>query len=102
MAICELTGKRPQVKRLVSHSNIKTKTKANPNVQHKRFFSPTLKKMIRLYASTAAIKSMDHMGGFDRYLLSLNEDALSPRALKVRQALSAKKANEAKIAVKGA
>ena len=33
MPQCELTGKKPVVKNLVSHSNIKTKSRALPNVR---------------------------------------------------------------------
>jgi large subunit ribosomal protein L28 len=84
MAICEISGKRPRVKNLVSHSNIKTKKRANPNVQSKNLYSMSLGKMVRLAVSTSAIKSVDHVGGLDRYLLKQKTEVLSPRALKVR------------------
>ncbi|MCZ0932304.1 MAG: bL28 family ribosomal protein, partial [Oligoflexia bacterium] len=50
MAFCELSGKRTKVKNLVSHSNIKTKSKAFANIQSKRFFSLQLKKSFQFKA----------------------------------------------------
>ena len=57
MSRCELTGKSPVVKNLVSHSNIKTKSKALPNVQRKRIFSKTLNAMVRLYLATSTLRA---------------------------------------------
>jgi large subunit ribosomal protein L28 len=37
---CEVCGKKPQVGNLVSHSNIKTKRRFNPNLQSVRHQSP--------------------------------------------------------------
>ena len=62
MSRCELSGKRPMVKNLVSHSNRKTKSKASPNVQSKRLFSKYLDSFVRLQVATKSIKDMEHMG----------------------------------------
>lgn len=90
MSRCELTGKRPMVKNLVSHSNRKTKTKSNPNVQSKRLFSRSLDEMVRLQVATKAIKDMEHMGGLDAFILSLSEEKLSPRAIEIRNRIKRK------------
>ena len=84
MSRCELTGKRPMVKHLVSHSNRKTKSKANPNVQSKRLFSKYLDLFVRLQVATKAIKDMEHMGGFDNFILNQDEEKLSQKALNVK------------------
>lgn len=84
MSRCELTGKAPVVKNLVSHSNIKTKKRALPNVQKKRIFSKVLNQMVRLQVATSAIRDMEHMGGFDNYIIKQNDKTLSPRALAVK------------------
>ncbi len=84
MSRCELTGKGPVVKNLVSHSNIKTKSTAQPNVQRKRMFSRALNQMVRLYVATSAIRDMEHVGGFDTFILNQKDDALSVRALDIR------------------
>ena len=81
MSRCELSGKGPVVKNLVSHSNIKTKSVAQPNVQRKRIFSKTLNQMVRLYMATSTIRDMEHTGGFDQYILNQNDGVLSKRAV---------------------
>lgn len=90
MSRCELTGKGPVVKNLVSHSNIKTKSTAQPNIQQKRIFSRTLNQLVSLKISTHAIRSMEHKGGFDTYILQQNDGSLSPRALEVKKRIQRK------------
>ena len=84
MARCELTGKGPKAEHLVSHSNIKTNIFTMPNVQKKRIFSQALGRFIRLSVSTAALRNMEHSGGFDTYLLRQCDCCLSPRARKIK------------------
>jgi large subunit ribosomal protein L28 len=95
MSRCEVTGKSPVVKNLVSHSNIKTKSTAQPNVQKKRIFSRVLNQMVRLQIATSALRDMEHMGGFDTFILNQDDKVLSKRALEVknriRRKMSAKK-----------
>ncbi len=96
MSRCEITGKSPVVKNKVSHSNIKTKTIAMPNVQKKRIFSKTLNQMVRLQIATSALRDMEHMGGFDTFILNQDEKALSPRALDVKNRIRRKMASKKK------
>lgn len=84
MSRCELTGKGPVVKNLVSHSNIKTKSTAMPNVQRKRIFSKTLNSMVRLYMATSTLRDLEHVGGFDQFILNQPEEKMSRRALEVK------------------
>lgn len=84
MSRCELSGKGPVVKNLVSHSNIKTKFKAQPNIQYKQLFSNTLNRMVRLQIATSTIRSIEHNGGFDTYILNRSDKTLSKRALEVK------------------
>ena len=90
MPRCELSGKGPVVKNLVSHSNIKTKSTAMPNIQKKRMLSRTLNEMVSLYVATSTIRSMEHMGGFDAFILRQDESSLSKRALEVRKRIRRK------------
>jgi large subunit ribosomal protein L28 len=96
MSRCELTGKGPVVKNLVSHSNIKTKSVAQPNVQKKRIFSRVLNQLVRLQIATSALRDMEHMGGFDTFILNQTDTVLSKKALdvknRIRRKMSAKKA----------
>lgn len=97
MSRCELSGKSPVVKNLVSHSNIKTKSTAMPNVQRKRMFSKTLNQMVRLYMATSTIRDMEHTGGFDKYILNQDDCVLSQRALDIKARIR-RKINKAKKA----
>ncbi len=90
MSRCELTGKGVVVKNLVSHSNVKTKSVALPNVQQKRMFSRALNQMVSLKISTHAIRSVEHVGGFDVYLLNQQDSVLSPKALEIKRRIKRK------------
>ncbi len=95
MGRCELTGKGPVVKNLVSHSNIKTKSVNQPNIQKKRLFSQILGQLVTLRVATSAIRDMEHVGGLDKFILSQDDSKLSKRALalknRIRHKMSAKK-----------
>ncbi len=90
MSKCEITGKGPVVKNLVSHSNIKTKSIAQPNVQKKRIFSRSLNQMVRLQIAASAIRDMEHVGGFDAFILNQDNSKLSKRALAVKARIQKK------------
>ena len=90
MPRCELTGKGPVVKNLVSHSNIKTKSRAHPNIQQKRVFSRVLNEMVNLKMATTTIRDMEHAGGFDTFIMNLPEQKLSKRAMTVKTRMKRK------------
>ena len=73
---CELTAKGPQVGHKVSHSNIKTKRRFLPNLCNVTFISDALGRNVRLRVSTNAIKSVDHRGGLDAFLIKAKADVL--------------------------
>ena len=94
---CELTAKGPQVGHKVSHSNIKTKRRFQPNLCNVTFISDALGRNVRLRVSTNAIKSVDHRGGLDAFLLKARDGELSPRALELKRQI-AKKVTAAPLA----
>jgi large subunit ribosomal protein L28 len=94
---CELTAKGPLVGHKVSHSNIKTKRRFLPNLCNVTFISDALGRNVRLRVSTNALKSVDHNGGLDAYLLKAKADLLSPRALELKRAIEKKRAGEAPV-----
>lgn len=97
MSRCELTSKGPVIKNLVSHSNIKTKSVAQPNVQRKRIFSRALNQMVRLYVATSTIRDMEHSGGFDLFILNQNDAALSKRAIEIKSRIRRKMSSKKKV-----
>ena len=87
---CELTAKGPLTGHKVSHSNIKTKRRFLPNLCNVTFISDALGRNVRLRVSTNAIKTVDHNGGLDAYLLKARASALSPRALELKRQIQKK------------
>jgi large subunit ribosomal protein L28 len=90
---CDLTGKRPLVGHKVSHSNIKTKRRFLPNLRNVTLISDVLGRRIKLRVSANALKTVDHRGGLDAFLLKAKDDELAPRVLELkRQILKKRKA----------
>jgi large subunit ribosomal protein L28 len=89
---CELTGKGAQVGHKVSHSNIKTKRRFLPNLVNVTLQSDALARNVRLRISTNALKTVDHRGGLDAFLVKAKADDLSPKALKLKRELEKKRA----------
>ena len=89
---CELTAKGPLVGHKVSHSKIKTKPRSLPNLCNATFISDTLGRNVRLRVSTNALKSVDHRGGLDAFLIKAKGTELSPKALELKRAIEKKKA----------
>ena len=85
MSRCELSGKGPQVKNLVSHSNVKTKFRVQPNIQKKQLYSDALGRSVKLQVATSTIRDMEHVGGFDTYILNRSDRQLSARARVVKK-----------------
>ena len=88
--ICELTGKGRQTGHNVSHANNKTKRVFLPNLQHVTLMSEALDRSFRFRVSTNGLRSVEHVGGLDNWLLKVADTKLSPRALKVKRDLSKK------------
>ena len=73
---CELTGKGALVGHTVSHSNIKTKRRFLPNLVNVTLRSEALGRAVRLRISANALKSVDHRGGLDAFLLKAGDAGL--------------------------
>ena len=90
---CELTGKGVQSGNLVSHSNRKTKRRFLPNLFNVTLQSDALQRSVRLKVSANALRSVEHRGGLDAFLVKAHEDELSQGARELKRAI-AKKAVE--------
>lgn len=86
--ICELTGKGRQVGHNVSHANNKTKRVFLPNLQNVTLLSEKLDRSFKFRVSTNGLRSVEHNGGLDNWLLKTDEKKLSPRAVKVKRELA--------------
>ena len=85
--ICELTGKGRQVGHNVSHANNKTKRVFLPNLQNVTLLSEKLDKSFKFRVSTHGLRSVEHNGGLDNWLLKTADDKLSPQARKIKREL---------------
>ena len=88
---CDLTGKGPLVGHKVSHSNIKTKRRFLPNLRNVTLISDALGRRIRLRVSANALKTVDHRGGLDAFLLKAKDDELAPRVLELKRQIVKKR-----------
>ena len=90
--ICELTGKGRMVGHNVSHANNKTKRTFLPNLQQVSLLSDALGRSVRLRVSMNGLRSVEHVGGLDAWLLKTSDEKLSTNARKVKKAVSKKQA----------
>lgn len=90
--ICELTGKGRQVGCNVSHANNKTKRVYLPNLQNVTLMSEGLDRSFKFRVSTHGLRSVEHNGGLDNWLLKTADTKLSSRAVKVKRELKKKQA----------
>jgi large subunit ribosomal protein L28 len=88
---CDLTGKTAQVGHKVSHSNRKTKRRFLPNLLNVTLISDELGRSVKLRVSANALKTVDHRGGLDAFLLKASDDDLSTQALELKRQIRKKK-----------
>ena len=96
--ICELTGKGRQVGNNVSHANNKTKRTFLPNLQNVTLISDALAKSVRLRVSTHGLRSVEHNGGLDNWLVKTGDAQLSLRARRLKRDVVKKLATTATAA----
>jgi large subunit ribosomal protein L28 len=89
---CELTGKAVQSGNKVSHSNRKTRTRFLPNLVQVTLVSDMLERSVRLRITAAALRSVEHRGGLDDFLVKAHESELSEDAVKLKRAIAKKRA----------
>jgi large subunit ribosomal protein L28 len=87
---CELTGKAVQSGNKVSHSNRKTRTRFLPNLVNVTLISESLDRSIKLRVAAAALRSVEHRGGLDNFLVKAADDDLSVGALALKREIKKK------------
>lgn len=93
---CELTGKGVQSGNNVSHANNKTRRRFLPNLCNVTLMSETLNRSVSLRISAHALRSVEHRGGLDAFLMKARDEDLSKKALEIKRQL--KKATEESVA----
>ena len=82
---CALTGKAVQTGNLVSHSNHKTRTRFLPNLCNVTLISDVLQRKVRMRVSASALRTVEHRGGLDAFLLKASDARLSRDALAIKR-----------------
>ncbi|WP_339853446.1 50S ribosomal protein L28 [uncultured Nisaea sp.] len=93
---CEITGKGVQTGNNVSHANNRSRRRFLPNLQQTSLMSDALGKMVRLRLTTHAIRSIEHNGGLDAYMLKAKNSQLGTEARTLKRRIE--KAAAAKAA----
>ncbi|MGB0695074.1 MAG: 50S ribosomal protein L28 [Rhodospirillaceae bacterium] len=83
---CAITGKGVLAGNNVSHSNRKSRRRFLPNLQVNSLMSDTLGESVRVRLSTNGLRTIEHKGGLDAFLLDASSADLDPtlRRLKKR------------------
>jgi large subunit ribosomal protein L28 len=87
---CELTGTAVQTGNLVSHSNHKTRTRFLPNLCNVTLISDVLQRKFRMRVSASALRTVEHRGGLDAFLLKASDAGLSRDARAIKREVAKK------------
>jgi large subunit ribosomal protein L28 len=85
---CSISGKGVQYGNNVSHANNKTQRRFLPNLQSTRLLSDALGQQVRLRLTTHAIRTIEHNGGLDAYLLKTPDAKLSAEAQRLKHRIA--------------
>ena len=83
--VCELSGKKVMSGNNVSHAHNKTKRKFLPNLCQVTLVSEKLNLSIKLRISADALRSVEHSGGLDNFLIKSNDRNLSIKARRLKK-----------------
>jgi len=95
---CELTGKSVQYGNNVSHANNKTRRRFLPNLCDVTLMSEALGRSFRLRVSANALRSVEHRGGLDAFLVKADDKELSQRARLLKRQVAKKLEEDAAAA----
>jgi len=92
---CELTGKAVMTGNNVSHANNKTRRRFLPNLVNVTLMSEALNQRIRMRVAASALRTVEHRGGLDAFLMKEKEGTLSQKAALIRRQVAKKLAENA-------
>jgi large subunit ribosomal protein L28 len=84
---CGITGKGVLTGNNVSHANNKTRRRFLPNMQETSFFSDILGTPVRMRLSVNGIRTIEHNGGLDSFLLGTPDRRLPQEAMVLKRRL---------------
>ncbi|WMS43636.1 50S ribosomal protein L28 [Acuticoccus sp. MNP-M23] len=91
---CELTGKGVMTGNNVSHANNKTKRRFLPNLVDVTLISDSLERRVKLRIAASSLRTVEHRGGLDKFLIKAKDVELSERMQRIkREVVAATAAN---------
>ena len=90
--VCEITGKAVMSGNNVSHANNKSRRRFLPNLNNVSLISDALGETVYLRVSMAGLRSVEHNGGIDNFLLKSRDADLSQKALRLKRKIAKKSA----------
>lgn len=93
--VCELSGKAVMTGNNVSHAQNRTRRRYLPNLSNVTLISDSLGRRIRFRISAHALRSVEHNGGLDPYLLKTADEKLSLKARRIKRQLKRKEKAQA-------
>jgi large subunit ribosomal protein L28 len=87
---CELTGVQAMTGNNVSHSNRKTRRRFLPNLCDVTLASDALGRSFKLRVTAKALRTVDHVGGLDAFLVKAKDEDLSDAARKAKRDIKRK------------
>ena len=82
---CQMTGKGVLSGNNVSHANNKTRRRYLPNLQETSLLSDVLGTQVRVRVSTRALRTIEHNGGLDSFLLGTPDRRLPEEAQVIKR-----------------
>ena len=92
---CQITGKGVLSGNNVSHANNKTRRRFLPNLQHSSLQSDILGTTIRVRLTTHAMRTIEHNGGLDSFLLGTPNRDLPEEAQVLKRRIARSQAKRA-------
>lgn len=91
---CPITKKGVLTGNNVSHAHNKTRRRFLPNLQVVSIFSETLEEAVSLRLSTRGLRTIEHKGGLDAYLIDTPKSKLAPQLRSLKKRISKKVADK--------
>ncbi len=82
---CDLTGKEAQFGHIVSHAENKTNRRFKVNIHHIKLRSDVLDRNFSLKIAAHTLRSIDHNGGLDKFLVTASDRNLSVEGIKLKR-----------------
>ena len=92
---CDLLDTGPMSGNNVSHSNVKTRRRFEPNLCNVMLASEALEQNYKLRITAATLRTVDFKGGLDSFLMNTKNAKLTDKAKKIKKALIKKQAEAA-------